>query len=217
MHRTRDGSEIVTCELPEAGFLNDLIEYKGYLYVTDSKVNQFFVFDAKLLVHGKCEYSTIPFPYDGFSGDGFPYSNGIEIYKGGLIISTIGGALPVVIIEMAQFWYVGLVTGEASPMISGAIGDGLLVDGDIFYAGDPLNSVSGIYELDCGKMSGVTATKLDESTLDLFVGPSTVTQYKDWLYALNLVRTFTARSFQPLSSNVWLLTYLHTLFYRALV
>eukprot|EP00977_Amphora_coffeiformis_P016464 scaffold5108_cov172-Amphora_coffeaeformis.AAC.13 len=186
VYSAKDGSEIVACEPPEAGFLKDLIQYKGYLYMTDSKVNQIFIFDSELLVYGKCEYSTISLPEDGFFGDGFPYSNGVEIYKDGLVISTIGGDPSGGDFEMAQFWYVDLAIDKSNLVIGGAIGDGLLV------AGEPLNSVLDVYELDYDEKSGVAATKLDEITSELFVGPSNVTQYKDCLYAVNLVRIFTA-------------------------
>lgn len=186
VYSAKDGSEIVTCNPPDAAFFNDLIIYKGYLYVTDSLVPNVFVFDVHALLAGKCDYSTIALPAS-FSGEGFPFANGIEVYKNGLIVSNIRGQGAGQNPDLFELWYVDLKTGDATLLLPSTLGDGLLVDGDILYAAQPGTGVA-VFELDYSRTTGVTIEQISLITSDLFRTATTVAKYKDMLYLVNSVR-----------------------------
>ena len=180
-----DGSELAACTPNGAGFLNDLIVYEGTLYVTDSLLAQLFVFDVSALLDGKCDYSTIALP-NSFTGPGFPYANGIEVYKDGLIIANVGGDPSGSDPDAPEIVYVDLKTGEMTVLVTGGAGDGLYVDGDILYA-VVIDRVD-VYKLDYSKKMGVTAELLTEISSDMFRYAATIAPYKNMLYLTNAVR-----------------------------
>jgi hypothetical protein len=96
VYDSETGEEIVACAPPGISlFLNDLIVYKGKVYVTDSSVNTIFVVDADAALKGECIVSSIELPEELFldaTGTGQFFANGIVGYEGGLLIArSVGG------------------------------------------------------------------------------------------------------------------------------
>lgn len=182
VYSANDGTEIVTCNPAEGGFLNDLIVDNGFLYVTDSITPNVFAYKVADLLVGNCDdYSVIPLP-ESFSGEGF-YANGIEVYKQGLIVANVGGGG---FSTTQEFWYIDLESGKGTLLFPNA-GDGLLVDGDILYSVEPLFNKVAVYELEYEAQEGVKMKLLPNATItsDLFRAPTTVAMYKGTLFLPN--------------------------------
>lgn len=173
------GADVVSCVVGEGGFFNDLLVVDETLYVTDSTSSSLYVFDAMaMLKDGICDYHTITLP-DVFAVEpGVFGANGIEVYKGGLIIAQAGAG---------ELWYMDLTTLAFTLIYAEGGGDGLLVDGDILYACEA-NSLA-VYKLDKSKKNGVTAEPIADLTSELFDSPATVAMYKKMLYIVNAVGT----------------------------
>ena len=176
------GQEIVTCTPASAVFVNDVIEYNGYLFATDSFLNEVLVFDVGAMLHGDCSYNVIVLP-EAFVGDGFR-ANGIEIYKDGIIVANS---------NENQLWYIDLHTYEATMISAEGGGDGLLVDGDILYSVENVANTVAVYQLGYSHEGMVTATPVADLTSDLFRIPTTVAMYKDMLYLGNAVSCFATK------------------------
>ena len=95
VYDSETGEEIVACApLGITLFLNDLIVYKGKVYVTDSGVNTIFVVDADAALKGECSVSSIELPDELFlDPTGAILANGIVGYEGGLLVARSAGGL----------------------------------------------------------------------------------------------------------------------------
>lgn len=82
------GVEVVACEIPNAGFINDLVldDEEEFAYMTDSTSPYVYVMRMSSLPN--CELSNIQLPAAQFEGTGKVHGNGIVLYNGGLIISN---------------------------------------------------------------------------------------------------------------------------------
>lgn len=82
------GKTLAACEIEDGGFVNDVIADDDFAYFTDSFRPVVYKLSLKELE--KCQIERIPLPLPDFkSMDGIWRANGIEFYKGGLLVTNL--------------------------------------------------------------------------------------------------------------------------------
>jgi sugar lactone lactonase YvrE len=175
VYDSETGEEIVACAPPGISlFLNDLIVYKGKVYVTDSGVNTIFVVDADAALKGECIVSSIELPEELFlSTTGQFLANGIVGYEGGLLFPRSVGGL----------YYLDLSDEIVREVVGTTNGDGLTLDGDTLYVNEGVGFIS-VYRLSFE--GGTVSAEFERNIMsDLFDTPTTSTLCGDYIVSVN--------------------------------
>jgi hypothetical protein len=176
VYDSRTGADLATFDLPDAGFVNDVVLTRNAAYFTDSLVPQLYRVgirrNGELTPPQRVTYSG-----DLEFGPGFNV-NGIDTLRG-------GRRLVVVQSNVGKLFRVNGRTGVTreidlnEPVTNG---DGLLRRGRTLYVvQNRLDRVAAV-KLDGRARSGVVERFLTDPRLDV---PTTIAPFKDFIYAVN--------------------------------
>jgi sugar lactone lactonase YvrE len=175
VYDSETGEEIAACAPPGISlFINDLVVYKGKVYVTDSGVNTIFVVDADAALKGECIVSSIELPEELFlDTTGQFLANGIVGYEGGLLLARSAGGL----------YYVDLNDESVREVVGTTNGDGLTLDGDTLYINEQMGFIS-VHKLSF--KGGLVSVEFERNIMsDLFDTPTTSTLCGDYIVSVN--------------------------------
>jgi hypothetical protein len=176
VYDSNTGADIASFELPDAGFVNDVVLTREAAYFTDSLVQQLYRLpigkDGEL---GDVE--RIPITGDLVFQDGFN-ANGIEALRG-------GRTLIVVQSNVGKLFTVDAASGESREIeLNAAVenGDGILLRGRTLYVVRNRDNLVAVVDLAGHLRSGEVVDKLTDDNLDV---PTTIAPFHQFIYAVN--------------------------------
>jgi hypothetical protein len=170
------GEDVASFELPDAGFVNDVILTRRAAYFTDSLVPQLYRVgigrDGRL-----SEPVRIPITGDLQYEDGFN-ANGIE---------TVPNTRRLIVVQSntGQLFSVHRRTGRSREIpLNGTVenGDGLLRRGRTLYVVQNTDNKVAVVELRRRARSGAIVDELTDPELDV---PTTIAPFRSFVYAVN--------------------------------
>ncbi|MET0205720.1 MAG: superoxide dismutase [Thermoleophilaceae bacterium] len=176
VYDSKTGEDVASFELPDAGFVNDVVLTRNAAYFTDSLVEQLYRVD----IRGNGELTRpqrVKYRGDLVFTDGFNV-NGIDTLEG-------GNRLVVVKSNSGELFRVNGRSGftrkiDLDQTVTN--GDGILRQDDTLYVvRNQLNEVA-VVKLDDHARSGEVRRALTDSRLDI---PTTIAPFKDFIYAVN--------------------------------
>lgn len=157
---TITGNTVKKCEIEAAGFLNDIVIYKGNIYVTDSFKQVLHVLSIKK----SCDHKTVPLPETDFYPGEFNM-NGIAKYEGQLLVSQSTAGK---IYQVDPFTFATRVVIDRQP---GA--DGLVVKNSLLYTvKGPYNKIQ-VVKLSMNAWGEIIAVRIGQIRNKAFRFPST--------------------------------------------
>lgn len=158
---TITGETVKKCVVEEAGFLNDVVIYKGNIYVTDSFRPVIVVLSIKT---NSCDYETIPLPDVDFIPGNFNL-NGIAKYKGQLLVAQSAAGK---IYQVDPFTYATRMVIDRQPAA-----DGIVVKNNLLYTvKNSFNQVQ-VVKLGMYKSGKITAIRIGKIRNKAFRFPTT--------------------------------------------
>ena len=176
VYDSKTGEDVASFELPDAGFVNDVVLTRNAAYFTDSLVPQ--LYRVGIRRNGELtEPQRIKYRGDLVFTPGFNV-NGIDTLEG-------GNRLVVVKSNSGELFRVNGRSGftrEIDLDQTVTNGDGILRQDDTLYVvRNQLNEVA-VVKLDDHARSGEVRRALTDSRLDI---PTTIAPFKDFIYAVN--------------------------------
>lgn len=176
VYDSKTGEDVASLELPDAGFVNDVVLTRNAAYFTDSLVPQLY----RVGIRGNGELTRpqrVKYRGDLVFTDGFNV-NGIDTLEG-------GNRLVVVKSNSGELFRVNGRSGftrEIDLDQTVTNGDGILRQDDTLYVvRNQLNEVA-VVKLDDHARSGEVRRVLTDPRLDV---PTTIAPFKDFIYAVN--------------------------------
>jgi outer membrane protein assembly factor BamB len=176
VYDSRTGDDVATFELPDAGFVNDVVLTRDAAYFTDSLVQQLY----RIPIGRKGELGElerIPLTGELQFTDGFNV-NGIDTAPG-------GRGLIVVKSNTGQLYRVDPRSGDTreitldQPVTNG---DGILRHGHTLYVVQNRDNKIAAVKLDGRLRSGRVRSFLTDPRLDV---PTTIAPFRNFIYAVN--------------------------------
>jgi hypothetical protein len=176
VYDSETGEDVASFELPDAGFVNDVVLTRNAAYFTDSLVPQLY----RVGIRGNGELTEpqrVRYRGDLVFSDGFNV-NGIDTLEG-------GNRLVVVKSNSGELFRVNGRSGftrEIDLDQTVTNGDGILRQDDTLYVvRNQLNQVA-VVKLDDHARSGEVRRVLTDPRLDV---PTTIAPFKNFIYAVN--------------------------------
>jgi outer membrane protein assembly factor BamB len=176
VYDAKTGADVKTFELPDAGFVNDVVLTDTAAYFTDSLVPQ--LYRVGIRPSGRLtEPRRVKYRGDLVFTEGFN-ANGIDAFER-------GHGLVVVKTNTGQLYRVSGLTGFTreikldEPVTNG---DGILLKDDTLYVVQNQDNQVAVVKLDDDERSGDVRRVLTDPRLDV---PTTIAPFKGFIYAVN--------------------------------